>query len=298
MVDRYWRKVESVKEEIENSMQISSILLKLKEYDEKVNDLSKIGTNKTDIASNFKKINTNKNDISNNLKKIGTNKTNISNNLEKINDIESDMTIKIKKDIFDKTYIIPNKTISFNGNKRFKIFSETIHINYTDKGIFYINSNYNYSYKNNINEFSHIYKVYDYNFKSFKELELYHKNNLNDSFIQEKISFKTKNTSKFLIDIFLVNNEWDIDTIDLFDYNYIRFVYYDEINSFLMNINKDNKAANENNISSNLEKTYTNKNAISSNLTKINNISSNKPYLKDVYNILFIRKIKIYFRKQ
>ena len=55
MVDRYWRKVESVKDEIENSMQISSILLKLKEYDEKLNDLSKIGTNKTDIASNLKK---------------------------------------------------------------------------------------------------------------------------------------------------------------------------------------------------------------------------------------------------
>ena len=164
------------------------------------------------------------------------------------------MTIKIKKDIFDKTYIIPNKTISFTSNKRYKIFSETIHINYTDNGIFYINSNYNYSYKNNINKFSHIYKMYDYNFKLFKELELHHKNNLNDSVIKEKISFKAKNTSKFLIDVYLTNNEWDIDTIDLFDYNSIRFVYNDEINSFLMNINKDKITANENNISSNLEK--------------------------------------------
>ena len=31
MVDRYWRKIE----DIENSMQISSILLKLKGYDQK-----------------------------------------------------------------------------------------------------------------------------------------------------------------------------------------------------------------------------------------------------------------------
>ena len=28
--------------------------------------------------------------------------------------------------------------------------------------------------------------MYDYNFKLFKELELYHKNNLNNSVIQEK----------------------------------------------------------------------------------------------------------------
>ena len=33
MVDRYYRKIESVENDIENSIQISSILLKLKEYD-------------------------------------------------------------------------------------------------------------------------------------------------------------------------------------------------------------------------------------------------------------------------
>ena len=179
------------------------------------------------------------------------------------------MTIKIKKDIFDKNHIIPNKTISFTSNKRFKIFSKTIYINYTGKGVFYINTNYNYSYKNDINKFSHLYKIFDHNYKLFKEIVLYHKNNLNDSVIQEKISFKTKNTSKFQIDIYLVNNEWYSDTIDLFDYNSIRFVYNNEVNSFLMNINKDNIVANENNISSNLKKTDTNKNAISSNLEKI-----------------------------
>ena len=45
MVDRYWRKIESVENNIENSKQTSSILLKLKEYDEKLSDLSKIGNN-------------------------------------------------------------------------------------------------------------------------------------------------------------------------------------------------------------------------------------------------------------
>ena len=36
MVDRYWRKIESIENYIENSMQISRILSKLKGYDEKI----------------------------------------------------------------------------------------------------------------------------------------------------------------------------------------------------------------------------------------------------------------------
>ena len=53
MVDRYWRKIESVENDIENSMQISSILLKLKGYDEKLSDLSKIGNNENSISSSL-----------------------------------------------------------------------------------------------------------------------------------------------------------------------------------------------------------------------------------------------------
>ena len=64
MVDRYWRKIEDVRNDIENSIQISNILLKLKEYDDKLGDLSKIGNNKNNISSNLGKIDTNKNNIS------------------------------------------------------------------------------------------------------------------------------------------------------------------------------------------------------------------------------------------
>ena len=49
MADRYWRKIEDVENDIENAMQISSILLKLKGYDD---DLSKINTNEENISSN------------------------------------------------------------------------------------------------------------------------------------------------------------------------------------------------------------------------------------------------------
>ena len=60
MADRYWRQIENVENNIENSTQISSILLKLKGYEEKWSDLSKIDTNTNNISSNLGKIDTNK----------------------------------------------------------------------------------------------------------------------------------------------------------------------------------------------------------------------------------------------
>ena len=117
MVDSYWRKIESVENDIENSMQISSILLKLKGYDEKLSDLSKIGNNENNISSNLGIINTNKNDVSSNLTKIVNDENSISSHLEKINNIESDMIIKIKKDIYEKTFIISNMSTNSNSRK-------------------------------------------------------------------------------------------------------------------------------------------------------------------------------------
>ena len=83
MVDRYWRKIESVENDIENSMQISSILLKFKGYDKKLDSLSKIGNNENNISSNLSKIGNNENNISSNLSKIENNENNISSNLSK-----------------------------------------------------------------------------------------------------------------------------------------------------------------------------------------------------------------------
>ena len=67
MVDRYYRKIEDVENDIENAMQISGILLKLKGYDD---DLGKIDTNENNISSNLEKINDNENSILTNLEKI------------------------------------------------------------------------------------------------------------------------------------------------------------------------------------------------------------------------------------
>ena len=177
MVDQYWRRIESVKDEIENSLQISGVLLKLKEYDGKLGDigtnetnissnLGKIGTSETNISSNLGKISTNETNISSNLGKIGTNETNISSNLTKLND----MNMKTKKEIYEKISIISNMYNNFNTKKIADIY---INLNFTTDGIIKINANYNCSYKN-INKFRHLYKFFGNNSK-FKEIILDHK---------------------------------------------------------------------------------------------------------------------------
>ena len=82
MVDRYWRKIESVENNIKNAMQISGILLKLKGYD---GELSKIDNNSSDISTNLRKINNHSSIISSNFKQITTNAGTISTNLDQIN---------------------------------------------------------------------------------------------------------------------------------------------------------------------------------------------------------------------
>ena len=93
MVDRYCRKIEDVENDIENAMLISSILLKLKGYDDEIGDnsnnissnLGKINNHSSIISSNFRQVTTNAGNISNNLGQINTNTSNISTNLDQIN---------------------------------------------------------------------------------------------------------------------------------------------------------------------------------------------------------------------
>ena len=53
MVDFYWRQIDDMKNDLENSIQISAILLKLKEQDAKIKDIE---ANKDIIKSNKTKI--------------------------------------------------------------------------------------------------------------------------------------------------------------------------------------------------------------------------------------------------
>ena len=120
MVDRYYRKIEFVENDIENAMQISSILLKLKGYDEKLGDFGKMCENENNISSNLSKIGENENNISSNLSKIGDNENNISNNLEKIDNF-TQYILKSGKD-FEEKYIIEKQIFTFNKDKHFSQF--------------------------------------------------------------------------------------------------------------------------------------------------------------------------------
>ena len=110
MVDRYYRKIESVENEIENSIQISGILLKLKEYDD---DLSK---NNEKSINNKNDITNNKNDIDNNKNDIINNKNDITNNQKSINNNKNDITNNQKSIYNNKNDIINNKNL-INNNK-------------------------------------------------------------------------------------------------------------------------------------------------------------------------------------
>ena len=125
MVDRYYRKIENVGNDIENSIQISGILLKLKGYDEKLSHLSKIGNNENNISSNLRKIDTNKDDISSNLGKIDTNKNDIATNYNDISTNKNDIatnssSISVNKNnIETNTNLINTNKSSYNLNEMY-----------------------------------------------------------------------------------------------------------------------------------------------------------------------------------
>ena len=175
MVDRYWRKIEDVENDIENAMQISSILLKLKGYD---NDLSKISdnennistnsgriiTNKSTISTNLEQITTNENNISSNLEQISTNQNNISSNLSKINNIKEFL---ISPEDFKKSFNIEKQIFKFNRNAHFyTIFEKEIIHDFTKNSLLFIDNNIHYKYENLSNDYhrlQHEYNIYDGN---------------------------------------------------------------------------------------------------------------------------------------
>ena len=123
VVDKYYRRIIQNIDNVRMKFDISSLLVKTKEHDSKINtnvsnissNLSKINTNKSDISSNLSLINTNESNISDNLSLINTNKSNISDNLSLINTNKSNITnnynisqINKKKSEFNTTLIDNN----------------------------------------------------------------------------------------------------------------------------------------------------------------------------------------------
>ena len=271
MTDRYWRKIEDVENDIENAMQISSILLKLKGYD---NKLGKIDTNENNISSNSGLISTNEENISDNSGKIGTNTSNISSNLSKLNNIENKLILV--DDIYNETFPISRFSVTSNDNC---IFYRQLYSNFTTNGIIKINAKYNYVYDENYT-LRHVYRFFN-NRMQFKKIILEH--DRSSKVINDKFEIQGIDSNRIDIAIYYENNT-DSKKIELVGNNTIQINYIE--NNSKLDMNKNNISSNsglistnKNDILSNLGKINTNENNISSNLGKINtnenNISSN-----------------------
>ena len=237
MVDRYYREIEDVENDIENAMQISGILLKLKGYDNKLGELSKINTNEGNISSNLGKINNNSSTISTNFKQItknagnistnfkqitkntksistntgqiNDNSSSISSNLSKINDNSSDISSNLKQIDINKNDISTNLEKIDNFTQYIlqsgKDFEEKYII---EKQIFKFNKN------------KHFYTLFE------KEIEFdFTKNSL--LFVKNNIYYKYENLSN---DYHRLQHEYNIYDGDNLIHKYLfnKDTYYDE----------------------------------------------------------------------
>ena len=313
MVDRYWRKIEDVENDIENAMQISSILLKLKGYDD---DLSKINDNSNNISTNSSQINTNTDNISTNSGQI----SNIKNDLTVFKINYSIQNLFIYNIDVEKNYTL-NKD-----NPKFSIFTYNLEDDFKSNSILEVNCKilYNYTTYNNIGTLIHVFKLYDENNEliyEYKNLKSNSGDNLSAFLNQNDLIYVKLNDNYSIIKIELILSILDNITksvscklLNTFKSNFLYVKHYKKINTLSMdnnltdlendissNLGKINN--NETNISTNSSKIDTNKNNISTNLIKINSNeddiltnlneinylknNSSKSYLKNVYNILF-----------
>ena len=279
MTDRYWRKIEDVENDIENAMQISSILLKLKGYDD---DIEKIDTNEGNISSD--------------LVKIGNNENSISNNLSKIDNI-SKFLLKSDKD-FEKTYNIESQRFEFDKtNHFFTIFEKEIEHDFIKNSLLFVKNNMYYKYddlSDNYHRCQHEYNIYDNNNLIHKYLfnkDTYYNENSNILNTNEEFCiFLKQNYNKIKIELELHrHNRHGFGNIDLEiddDYeNYIKIEYIEKgflDNSHLIKLNTGSISTNlglintnKSDISDNKKLIETNTSDISDNLVLINKNTSN-----------------------
>ena len=260
-------------------MQISSILLKLKGYDDKLGDLEKIENNETNISSNLEKINTNTRSISDNSGLISTNTGSISDNLGKIDTNTSsisdnslklnNMDIDIKKDIYTKIFNIDNFETTSNSKL---ILEKRINFKFTKTGVIKIKANYEYLQLNN-SRGTHIYLFKNNNKTMHEKHVLYY-----SKIVKDEFSLSTIECEYIDLIIFLVN-PFSNNTKSTLNKNNIEFIYNDSSKILKTDYNLEKINTNTSDISDNLGKIDRNISNISDNLgkidTNISNISDN-----------------------
>ena len=298
MADRYWRKIEDVGNDIENAMQISSILLKLKGYDD---DIEKIDTNEGNISSNLTKINTNTGSISSNLGKI--------NNIE--NDLVDFTTHYSIENIYAHNITLEKEFTLNSSNPEQHVFTYNIEDDFKIDSYLEVNTNILYDYKSysNIGQLSQIFRFYDEKNTLLDEIKLAKTNSGDNLYenLNEKNIFYIKinhNCSTISIKLFIsflhkTSSNIIVKIINPLKSNYLWVKYYKKIkklsidndlsdlesdilsNTGLINTNKSSISSNKglidtntSDISDNSGLISTNTSNISSNLSKINTNTS------------------------
>ena len=243
VVDKYYRQIIQNIDNIRMKFDISSLLVKSKEHDSKIDtnesnisgNKSLIDTNESNISDNKSLIDTNTNNITNNLSKINDNTNNINNNLSKINTNNNNFTSVLNKSnnnvssissnlnkintnlskITNNTNKINNNT-SLIDNNRNNILSNSSLINTYIKGLNLINTNTS----NNSSDISNNLSLIDTN-----------KNNITNNYNLTQINKKKSEFNTSLID----NNRNNISSILPLKSNYT----IDNIWLFNLNSNKD-----------------------------------------------------------
>ena len=126
IVDKYYRRIIQNIDNVRMKFDISSLLVKSKEHDSKINDIE------NDISDNLELINTNKSDISDNLELINTNKSNISDNLVLINTNKNNITNNYNITQINKKKSEFNTTLSDNNKNNISNNLEFINTNKSD----------------------------------------------------------------------------------------------------------------------------------------------------------------------
>ena len=324
MTDKYWRQIEEVGNDIENAIQISGILLKLKGYDDKLGDLEKIEGNSADISSNLGKINTNENNISSNLGKINMNENNISSNSGRINTNEGNILFNLgkittnKNDIDEINDNLSN--IDFNSNNKysienffiynieiendytlnkenpnFSIFKYTLEDNFKKDSILEINCKllYDYTTYNNIGALKHVFKLYDDNnnlLHEYNNLKSNAGDNLKDDLTQIDLFYVKLNNDYYTIKIELIlsllDNITKSITCKLYNSLKSNFLCIKHYKRInLISVNNNNNLGELNNI------ILSNKNDISANLIKINSNEDEITYIKNNISKPYLKNI-------
>ena len=221
-VHKYYRKIYENVDNIKNSIDIASLLVKSQEVDSKIDNnesnisdnLTKIDNNGSNISSNLTKINTNVNDISSNLTKIGNNESNISSNLTKINTNVNDISSNLTKIGNNESNISSNLTkINTNVND---ISSNTSLID-TNKNNISSNTSLIDTNKNNISSNTSLIDTNKNNISSNTSLIDTNKNNIssNTSLINTNKNNISDNSS--LINTNKTNIAYNLNTLNNID---------------------------------------------------------------------------------